>query len=67
MAKYLVTWEIDIEDENCVTPYSAAFEAWVLRNNEGSTANVFIVTDKETDIKYQVDLESKKTRKLKNV
>lgn len=55
MAKYLVQWEIDIEDVD--NPIEAALNAFKHMQREGTSANVFTVKDKETNVITKVDLD----------
>jgi hypothetical protein len=41
MPRYVVTWEIDIED--ATSPQQAAEQAWDMLRHPDSTANVFVV------------------------
>ena len=54
MARYLVTWEIDIEAD---TPEAAALEAFAHMQRPGTTANFFTVYDERGD-GTSVDLEA---------
>lgn len=54
MAKWLVTWKIDIEEAE--TPRDAAREALKIQRDPQSTATVFEVTD-ESGIETQIDLD----------
>lgn len=70
MARFLVRWEIDVEDVD--TPLEAAQEAWKLRNNKGSTANVFTTMNKDMEdvhpFKFhQVDLSERGEKRIMNI
>ncbi len=54
MPKYLVQWEVDVDDAD--RPMEAAEEAWACMQQAGSIANCFSVTDKETGDSAYIDL-----------
>ncbi|MDG4874169.1 hypothetical protein P9273_03530 [Mesorhizobium sp. WSM4935] len=54
MARYLVTWAIDYEDDG--DPEAAARWAWDIMRKPESTANVFTVID-EAGNQTKVDLQ----------
>jgi len=66
MGKFLVVWEIDIDDPEVITHEEAAKRAWRLRNTKGSIANVFNVTEKNTGVKKQIDLYLKLEKDIPN-
>lgn len=57
MAKYLVQWEIDSEGDHINNPIEAALDAFRHMQREGTTANVFTVTNKDTKEVTTVDLD----------
>lgn len=56
MKKWVVTWEIDIEEEGADTPEGAARKALEVQRDGHSTAVVFVVQDKESGQRWLVDL-----------
>lgn len=55
MPCYKVIWEIDIDAD---TPLEAAKQAEEIQKSPESTATVFGVTDPETGISVEVDLDT---------
>lgn len=53
--RYLVQWEIDIEDAD--SPREAALRAQACQQRAGTTATVFSVTDRHTGRTHVVDLD----------
>lgn len=62
MPNYSVQWEIDQDD--CLNAKIAAEETLKIMNRQESIANVFIVTDKDSGKKWQVDIWQDKIEEI---
>lgn len=63
--KWIVSWEIDIETDTAVDPLTAAKDA--LSYVQGYKTPVLIVVNKETQEKWEVDLEKTKKKAVTKI
>lgn len=61
MATYLVTWQIDVDNESTDTPEKAAKRALAAIRRRGSIAHVFETKNVETGEVVEVDLNFGRT------